>query len=97
MGQDVAGFAPVEARVGDKNLDAGEEQGEEGEGRNPVSDADEAGVAGAGRGGSGDGAGNRSGHGGIVAVASRSGGSALHWVVGSRLPPVLAAIRTNRV
>ncbi len=36
----VAGFSPVETGMGDEDFDAGDEEGEEGEDRDPVSHAD---------------------------------------------------------
>ena len=42
----IAGFAPIEARVGDDDLSSGDEQSQEGERSNPVGHADKRGVPG---------------------------------------------------
>jgi hypothetical protein len=51
----IACVAPIEAGVGDDDFDAGDEEGEDTEGGDPVSKADEEGVAGRAGGGRGDG------------------------------------------
>ena len=44
----IAGFTPVEARMGDDDFCAGDEQGKKRDDRKPVGHADERGVAGCG-------------------------------------------------
>jgi len=52
----IAGFAPIEAWVGNQDFNAADEQGEKAQGGDPVSDADQGRVPRANRGG-GDGGG----------------------------------------
>ena len=47
----IAGFAPIEARVGDQNFNAADQQSEETQGGDPVGDADQGGVPRGNRGG----------------------------------------------
>jgi hypothetical protein len=46
MDVDVAGLSPIEARMGDDEFEAGEQEGAEGQDREPVGYADQYGVAG---------------------------------------------------